>query len=502
MQLLLVEPDAVFRDRAHAALRDLSATILDARDVAEAREHLRTSPIDCVIVNWPLLEAAVHPFVDEVHAQSPDIPLVVLTTSATRAQAEAALGPKAQSYAVTDVANGHGIGCAVQIALGRRRVATMQSRLAHADRLASAGQLAAGVAHEVNQPATVLTSNLELLQDVMKGASSYDPGLVHELITESLQSVDRIASVLRQLIGFARQRSAGFTAMSLHLVVDEAVRLARPTMRHRARLDVQAPPTRALVVDRTALVGVVVNLLVNAQQAIDAAPLGPHAIRVALSETAGGVLLTVEDSGPGVAEQSRDEIFDAFVTRRDDGLGLGLAICREVVESHRGRIHVEQSAMGGAAFVVELPYDTGRQVAQRPSVPDWTTPLDVLVLDDQPDARRAIAKQLGLHRVVEASTVHEAWAIIQGGPTPDVILCDLMLDGELGSALYERIASERPELVRHVLMITGGAVTPEAQSFLSNVDPPTLFKPFKAVELRFGIQQLLGRAVARQSLER
>ncbi|MEM6929742.1 MAG: ATP-binding protein, partial [Myxococcota bacterium] len=327
-----------------------------------------------------------------------------------------------------------------------------------------------------------------------------DRSILDELVTESMESIQRISAIMKQLTGFSRQRSSGLVEVPLHELLDESVRLARPSMRHRAALMVNAGLVPPVVVDRTAIVGVLVNLLVNAQQAIDRAPPGEHHIRVHLAAPDSRIVLSVEDSGVGVAESEREGIFEAFVTQREHGLGLGLAICREVIVAHGGTIRVEESPLGGAAFVVELPLDTGLQASEVPAVPDWTMPLDVLVLEDETNVRNAIVRLLGPHRVREAATVDQAWGVLQEGVMPDVILCDLMLDGELGASLYDLLLDNEPELAVRTLFVTGGAVTPEAQQFLDQVEPPLLNKPFNAAELRFGIQQLLSMAVTRQSI--
>ncbi len=500
MQLLLVDDDENDRALLRHALGALGASIHEEDSLAGARRQLERQAFDCVVLDWQFPEGDATDFLRALRRDQPELPIIVVSGSD-----EAHLPERVLQAGAQDHLNKHDLGepqllRAVRFAIERQRSMAMQTRLVHADRLVSVGRLAAGIAHEVNNPATVLMTNLSVLESMLDLGRELDRAMVEELVAESVESIQRISSIMQQLTGFSRERSSGLVEVPLHELLDESVRLARPSMRHRADLTVHAGLVPPVVVDRTAIVGVLVNLLVNAQQAVDRAPPGDHRIRASLSAPGEQIVLKIEDSGVGVAESEREGIFDAFVTRREQGLGLGLAICREVINAHGGEIRVEDSILGGAAFVVELPLDTGLEATEFPEVPEWTMPLDVLVLEDETNVRNAIVRLLGPHRVQEATTVAQAKRALRDGHVPDVILCDLMLDGELGSAFFQHVQETAPELADRVLFVTGGAVTPEARQFLEVAQPPVIDKPFGAVELRFAIQQLLRMAVTRRSL--
>jgi len=499
-KLLLVEDDPSDLELILFQLRPLGAELDQAATLADARAMLAAQRYDCIVLDWLFAPHNATDFLRDVRRDHADVPIIVVTGADDRMLAERILQAGAQDFVSKNELGQHDLVRAVRYAVERQRAVSMQTRLAHADRLVSVGRLAAGIAHEVNNPATVLMTNLSVLDSVLGDDEPLEPALLRELVDESLEAITRISSIMRQLTGFSRQRSGGLVELPLHELLEEAVRLARPSMRHRAGLELESGLVPPIVVDRTAMVGVLVNLLVNAQQAVDRAPPDEHRIRVRLDAPEERIVLTVEDSGVGVPEAERDGIFDAFVTRRDQGLGLGLAICREVVRAHRGTIAVEDSELGGAAFVIRLPFDTGLAATEVPEVPQWTTPLDVLIVDDESNVRRAIVRLLGPHRVRQAASVTEAEAELSQDIVPDVILCDLMLDGELGSTLYRRLQRTAPELAPRVLFVTGGPVTPEAQAFIDEEAPPMISKPFSAAELRFGIQQLLTTIVARQSI--
>ena len=495
MKILLVEDDQADQLLVLRTLQPLGAQIDEADTLTRAEHLLSRSRYDCVVLDWRLPEGDATRFLQKMRRDQPELPVVVLTGNADPVLAERVLQAGAQDYLNKDQLGQDDIVRAIRYAVERQRSVAIQTRLTHADRLVSVGRLAAGIAHEVNNPAMVLMTNLSVLETELAKDRPLDPELTRELVEEGVEAIERISAIMLQLTGFSRQRSSGIVELPMHELLDESLRLARPSMRHRAKLDMQAALVPPVVVDRTAMVGVFVNLLVNAQQAIDRAPVGEHVIRVRLRAPADKIELIVEDTGMGVPEAERQTIFSAFVTRREHGMGLGLAICREVVRAHRGTIEVDDSPLGGARFSVRLPLDTGLEATEAPSVPEWTTPLDVLVIDDEANVRQAIVRLLGSHRVREAATLDEAGSSIANGTLPDVILCDLMLDGELGSSLHERLQEGSPELVDRVLYITGGPVTPTAQQFLDAVEPPLLNKPFGTVELRLAIQQLLSRAV-------
>ncbi|MEN0060753.1 MAG: response regulator [Myxococcota bacterium] len=497
MQLLLVEDAPDDRVLAHRGLQGLDATIQDATTLKQARTLLETERFDCVILDWSLEGNDAIELLESIRRDHPDLPVVVMAATNDAGLAEQVLQAGAQDILVKDPGR-FDLSRAVRFAIERQHATAMQARLAHADRLVSVGRLAAGIAHEVNNPATVVMSNLSMLQELIEQPTN--PALAAELVSECRTSILRIGTMMTQLVAFSRRRGGGVVELAMHELVEEGVRLARPSMRHRATLRIEPALVPPIVVDRVAMVGVIVNLLVNAQQAIDAAVPGPHEVLVRLSATDDHIELVVEDSGIGVAVSERERIFEAFVTRREHGLGLGLAICREVVRSHGGTIRVEDSSLGGAAFIVTLPHHTGLTPTATPDLPDWTKPLDVLVIDDEPSVRRAISRLLREHRVIEAHSVAEARRHLEEGNVPDVIVCDLMLDGELGSVLYESLREVDPDLANRILFVTGGAVTPDAGAFLRKIEPPLLTKPFNATELRVGIQQLLTRAVTQSAL--
>ena len=226
------------------------------------------------------------------------------------------------------------------------RLLDAQGALVRAEKLASVGRLAAGIAHEVGNPLAAIGNYAEVLR--RRGA---DPELVSALEREAA----RIDAIVRGLLDYARPRTVPREAVDLAALAEGAVALLRNQGLLRT-LDVvvegdAAPP---VVGDPVALEQVLVNLLLNA---VDAAGEGGRVRVRTAAATPGRACVVVADSGPGVPEADRARIFDPFFTTKAPGLGtgLGLAIVQRVIEDHRGTVAVERAAEGGAAFVVTLP---------------------------------------------------------------------------------------------------------------------------------------------------
>ncbi|MEO1336399.1 MAG: ATP-binding protein, partial [Myxococcota bacterium] len=391
----------------------------------------------------------------------------------------------AQDFLLKDKLGGADLGRSVQFAVERQRAAELRARLDHADRLAAIGRLSAGIAHEVNNPATVLMSNIELMRDTIRqggGLEEFD-----ELLIDCEQSITRIAALMRQLGGVSRRSSQGTVWVDLRSVVEEGVRLALPSVRHRAVIDVDAQDVPKVVADRSAIAGVFINLLVNAQDAIDAGRRNGRLqgrIRVELAETTEYVVLKVEDSGPGIDPVDAQRIFEPFVSGSHSGSGLGLSVSKEVVDAHRGQISVDRSPrLGGARFTVSLPKATGLMYIQTPRAASSLRGLTILVIDDEPPVHKALQRMLRTHHLVPALTLQQADMALDDGLVPDVVLCDLMLSRESGIDFFKRIQTEKPDLVDRFLFFTGGGVTPQSQHFLQLTHLPVVTKPFSKDEL-------------------
>ncbi len=237
----------------------------------------------------------------------------------------------------------------------------LEARLQVADRMASMGTLAAGVAHEINNPLTFIMGNLNYLGAELREMAQVDtsPRLreLEQTVKEALEGSDRVRRIVRELKAFARGDEDEVGPVDVHEVLEKTLSLAKNNIRHKAQLvrDYgEVPPVHG---NPSKLGQVFLNLLVNAAEALPAGRAPEHEIRLktGLAED-GRVVVSVSDSGPGVPPEVRAEIFNPFYTTKPvgQGTGLGLAICHGIVTSLGGEIMLDSQEGHGATFTVWL----------------------------------------------------------------------------------------------------------------------------------------------------
>jgi C4-dicarboxylate-specific signal transduction histidine kinase len=240
----------------------------------------------------------------------------------------------------------------------------MRSRLVSADRLASLGRVAAGVAHEVNNPAAFVTLALPLARDrIRQGRSAEAVGLIDEAITATAQ----IAEVMRDLGGVVRDRPRA--VVDLATLVESTLRIASSETDTRARVERILEAGVAAEVRPTRLAQVLLNLVLNAAQAIPEGDAEHQRIEVRTRRAGDRALIEVADTGPGVPESIAGRIFEPFFTTRAGlgGTGLGLWLSRTIVEEEGGTLTSRNGPEGGAVFTVSLPLHRAEEVETRAS---------------------------------------------------------------------------------------------------------------------------------------
>ncbi|MGB6007999.1 sensor histidine kinase [Castellaniella sp.] len=239
-------------------------------------------------------------------------------------------------------------------ALEQARISALDSRLAHAHRVNAMGEMASGLAHELTQP---LTSILALAQAGRRLLAQGDPVRATQALDDVVVQAKRGAALLERFRHWSRPRSQPPAVVDVRRVLDHVhTLLASELAAHRVRLRIQAPDEPVGIrADAVQMEQVVFNLLRNALDAVGALENEAH-IEVTLSQRNGRVILLIRDNGPGVPEPLRAQLFSPFVTGREGGTGLGLALCRRLVERVDGEITlVDDGAAAGACFRVEWP---------------------------------------------------------------------------------------------------------------------------------------------------
>ncbi|HTN53223.1 MAG TPA: ATP-binding protein [Anaeromyxobacter sp.] len=368
---------------------------------------------------------------------------------------------------------------------------TLGIQLERSERMASLGTLAAGVAHEVNNPLASVLANLEYLE--REAAGRIDPGIA-QVLRETRDGAARVRDVVRGLRTFSRPGSGRRAPVDVRAELEAAVRLTRNELRHHAHLELALGSLPTVVAGEHELGQVFLNLLLNAAQAIPEGQAEENLVEVtARTDERGWAKIEVRDTGSGIPPDVLPRIFEPFFSTKEagTGTGLGLAIAHSIVAAAGGRIEVDSQLWRGSTFRVLLPPAPVQPEQERPVPPPTSSARRrVLVVDDDPLVARAIVRTLGKsHEVETVAAAAEALARLDSGRRYDAILCDLMMPQMTGMELHERLASGDPDHARRMIFVTGGAFTERAAEFLRSTPNPCLEKPFDADVLRLVVER-------------
>ncbi len=375
---------------------------------------------------------------------------------------------------------------------------SLEARLMLADRMASMGQLAAGVAHEINNPLTYVRGNIEYALAELAGISLVPPQIT-EALAESRIGAIRIQEIVRDLSTFARPDPAGDAPVDIDKVAESACSMARNQIKYRARLVKRLTGPPAVMGSEARLGQVLLNLLVNAAQAL---PVGASERNQVTVESGvaddGRVFVSVRDTGSGMTPEILPHIFEPFFTTKavGEGTGLGLAISHAIVTSMNGELTVESAPGRGTVFRVNLQAVAGAVVDAEASAPPRPSVARarILVIDDNPLVARIVMRALERDHHVELSlTGQGALDRLALGEVFDVIVCDVMMPAMSGMEFHAELERSRPALARRVLFLTGGAFARDAREFLASTAQPWMSKPFAHNELREAVEKLLAR---------
>jgi signal transduction histidine kinase len=373
----------------------------------------------------------------------------------------------------------------------------MQEQLLISDRMASVGTLAAGVAHEINNPLAAVVANLELIaKDLARLAAELDVGdrmlEIFEELHDARESADRLRHIVRDLKIFSRSTDEERRGpVNVKRILESSLRMAWNEIRHRARLVKEYADVPNVEGNEARLGQVFLNLIVNAAQAIQEGNAEQNLIRVSteIDPATGRVAVEVRDSGAGIPPENLARIFDAFFTTKPVGLGtgLGLSICHRIVTGIGGEIQVHSQPGKGTVFRVLLPPALSESALSptMSTVGHSTRRGRVLIIDDEPMVARALGRMLDPeHEVTITSGAGDARQRIVAGERYDVILCDLMMPQMTGMELHAHLLRSVPDQAARMVFLTGGAFTPGARIFLDGIPNQRVEKPFDTQHLR------------------
>ena len=381
------------------------------------------------------------------------------------------------------------------------REAQLQQQLTLADRMASVGTLAGGVAHEINNPLASVTANIALIIEGLEVA----PVNVAELRAMALdvkEGAERIRAIVRDVMTFSRTEEERRAVIDLRPVLDLAANMTANEIRQRAQLVKVYGDTPYVVADEARLGQVFINLLLNAAQAIPERSPRPNEITLTTStDEDGRAVVEVRDTGNGIAPHDIGRIFDPFFTTKAVGVGtgLGLSISHGIVAGLGGTIRVTSEPGRGTTFRVALPPASAAKVAIAAPAAASPRPTDapsravILVVDDEPAVGKAIQRVLHDHDVTVVARAAAGLELVAAGQHFDLIITDLMMPEMSGMDFYDELARRSPDLAARVVFVSGGAFTADAKSFLDHVTNPLIEKPFSPKQLRERIDRHLRR---------
>jgi signal transduction histidine kinase len=504
--VLVVDDDEDQRATLGAVLSCDGFRVVACSNGRQALDWLRTGRADLILLdlNMPVMDGWQFRVAQREHSDLASIPVIALsadpTAKAAAVDADAHLQKPADPRTLIDTIE--------RLLLARERK-DFQANLAQTDRLTSLGTLAAGVAHEINNPLTYLMLNVEyaraelarLLADPEREGTSQ----MRVALDRVGDGAERIRTIVRGMKTFSRPDDETVAPLQVGDVLEATLGMMENELRHSARLVKELESVPDVVANRARLGQVFLNLLLNAVQALPEEQSERNEIRVVVrSPGPGRVVVEVHDNGVGIPQHLHGRIFEPFFTTKPVGVGtgLGLAICHGIVTSLRGALSVESTAGHGSVFRVELPaamMTAAVAIAPPVRVGGSTAPSPVaaaqgriLVVDDEPLVCSSLKRLLaGDGDVVAVTSATEALARIAAGERFDVVLCDVMMPGMDAVALHDALCAVAPQQAKQMIFMTGGAFTQRARDFLERVPNARLDKPFDVKELRALVQARL-----------
>jgi two-component system NtrC family sensor kinase len=400
-----------------------------------------------------------------------------LTKSGERRHIEASIAPKLDERGV--IVGFRGINNDIT----ERRA--MEQQVLLTNKLASIGELASGVAHELNNPLTTVIGYAQLLIE-----SKDVPDHIKSDLDKVYQESQRAAKIVQNLLSFARRRKPEKIYFEINNLVQKTLDLRSYELKvNNVSLYVNLKPDIPdIKADYHQIQQVILNMLINAEQSL-AEVRRRGKITVTTGAVKDRVRISIADNGPGISQSDMDRIFDPFFTTKEPGkgTGLGLSVCHGIVTAHGGKIYAESDEGKGTVFTIELPITVNEDseilesymVSNAISNRRQTAGENILIVDDEPGIRDVITRILCErgYRADTAPDARTALAMLSKNGY-DLFIIDLKLPKISGKKLYETMLYKHPSSTQRVMFITGDTITQSTQDFLDSAGKPYLTKPF------------------------
>jgi len=375
----------------------------------------------------------------------------------------------------------------------KERLQSSYDRLLQSEKMALIGQVVAGIAHELNNPLTIIIGHTEMM--LLKGVDDQH----RQPLTRIHDGAERASKIVKNLLTFARKKPPERLLSDTNKLIAKTLELRAYELKvnNIELITDLAPDLPSIMCDPHQLQQVLLNLIVNAEQAmLEANGKGRLTIRTRANN--GSILIVVDDNGPGISMDNLRRVFDPFFTTKPvgKGTGLGLAICQGIVAEHGGKLRVDSTPGFGATFTVELPI--AHRSHEKPvssavaSVQKVDRPRTVLIVDDETHMRDLLADILRAdgHGVFTAATGQEALDLISNNSF-DMVITDMKMPDLDGAAFHKELKARNSPLASRVLFVTGDLMNPPTLRFLENCGNPWIAKPFEVSVIRDTVRRIL-----------
>jgi nitrogen-specific signal transduction histidine kinase/CheY-like chemotaxis protein len=374
----------------------------------------------------------------------------------------------------------------------------LEQQVLNSEKLAAIGELAAGVAHEINNPLQGVTGYAQLLDDRKDLPDDVRDDL-HRIYNESQRAVRIVQNLLR----FASQQKPAKTALDINEVIKGALELRAYELRTEdIKVSLQLEPGLPWVVaDYGQMQQVIINIVTNAEQALFSMKRKGN-ITIKTEKANNVVRISIADNGPGIPAEYLDRVFDPFFTTKEvgSGSGLGLSMCHGIVTEHGGTILAQSQAGQGATFIIELPLVAEEQGEEQAEIVEERTPRrskkasgTILIVDDEESIRNILTRVLS-QEGYQADTAVSGKAALKklAQRAYDLLILDFKMPDMGGRELYGNLKVKYPEMADKVLFSTGDTMTGETHTFITSTGRPFLSKPFNHQELLKLVEETIG----------
>jgi PAS domain S-box-containing protein len=373
------------------------------------------------------------------------------------------------------------------------QIAKQQEALQQSEKMAALGGLLAGVAHELNNPLSVVMGQSTLLIESEKELK------VKARAEKIFKAADRCSRIVKSFLALARRKPAERKALDLNNLIHASLELLNYKFKNEnIQLTLDLDPTLpAIHGDDDQLMQVFTNLALNAAQAMHN---WQSARRISIRSTQKDektALVTISDTGPGVPHDIRSRVFEPFFTTKgpQGGTGVGLSLCLNIIESHGGHVQLEDTPGGGATFLITLPTIEFAEEAKDEKAAEpikFSKKLKLLLVDDELELSQTLADLLEPegHDIDLAVNGEIALHKLQE-KTYDAIISDLRMPVMDGPALYAELAQKLPHYKERIIYVTGDTLSPHVQAFLSQTPLPVIEKPYRIADVRQALAEVL-----------